>query len=461
MLGSSGASRLKSLRLFASTFGALLILLAVTLLAARQKAQEVYTNLDEVNTLHRHVERKLRRLRSDIHLSGVFIRDYLLDHSHLRGTYYRDELKNLRETTTATLEELERSVGTDRTAQIESLRDQINEYWETFDPMLDWSPSQKLTLSSSFLQRQVIPKREAILALATELENFNEANVLSQRAEVAGRERDLHAYLNRMLIFSMLLGLTAAVLALYRIGILERRTAEQQANTERAESELRDLSQQLVEAQEDERRRLSRELHDEVGQMLTGLRLEFGAAQKAQAGSGDFAMHMEQCKDLIDQAIHAVRDLAMGIRPSILDDLGLGAALEWQARDFQRRCQIPVNVSLEGEIEVIREPHRTAVYRVVQEALTNCAKHAEAAQISVSLRTVEGRLRVLVQDDGIGLAAPEHRKTGLGLVSMKERVRELGGELSVHSTPGAGTTLRIEIPMPGAESEVYAANSSR
>lgn len=452
---------MKSLRLLATTFGSLLILLAVTLLAARQKAQEVYTNLDEVNTLHRHVERKLRRLRSDIHLSGVFIRDYLLDHSHLRGPYYRDELKTLRETTTATLEELERSVGSDRKPQIEGLREQLNQYWETFDPMLDWSPGQKLALSSAFLQRQVIPKREAILALATELENFNEANVLLQRAEVARRERDLHAYLNRMLILSMLLGLAAAGLALYRIAILERRARQQQADTERVHGELRDLSQQLVEAQEEERRRLSRELHDEVGQMLTSLRLEFGSAQKAQPGSAEFQARMEQCKDLIDQSIHAVRNLAMEIRPSILDDLGLGAALEWQARDFERRCRIPVNVRLEGETQTIPEPHRTVVYRVVQQALTNCAKHAAAAHIAVSLRIVEGRLRVLVQDDGIGLAAPEQRKTGLGLVGMKERVRELGGEVSVHSTPGAGTTLRIEIPIPESEMEPNLASSGR
>jgi signal transduction histidine kinase len=451
---------LKSLRLIATTFAALLILLATTLLAARQKAQEVYTNLDEVNTLHRHIERKLRRLRSDIHLSGVFIRDYLLDASHLRGPYYREELTGLRETTIATLEELERSMGTSQAVQMESLRTQLDEYWKTFDPVLNWTPSQKLAMSSAFLQREVIPKREAVLGIASELESLNESSVLQQRAEVARRERDLHAYLNRMLAFSMLLGIGAAALAILRIRILEKRAGEHQVQTERAELEMRTLSQRLVEAQEDERRRLSRELHDEVGQLLTGLRLQFGSAQKAANGAtGAFHSEMEQCKDLVDQAIHAVRDLAMGIRPSILDDLGLGAALEWQARDFQRRTQIPVHVTLEGEIELIPEPHRTAIYRVVQEALTNCAKHAQASQISVSLRLANDHLRVLIHDDGVGLRSAEQRKAGLGFVGMKERVRELAGQVSLHSTEGAGTTLQIEIPLPRAEAEVYAAHS--
>lgn len=452
--------RLRSESVLAVSLAGLLLLIVISLVAAGRKAQDVYTQLDEVNMMHRHVEAKLRRLRSDIHLSGIFIRDYLLDNSHLTGQYYRDRLGELRAATTATIAELERSAGPSQSKRIDGLRIRLDDYWQAFDPLFDWTPNEKMAFSSPFLRKEVLPRRDAVLVIAQDIEEVNNANMAEQRSAVALRERGLHDYLNRMLVFSLVAGILVSCAAIYRIRVLSRRSGQQQQRAELAEMEMRRLSHQLVRAQEEERRSLSRELHDEVGQMLTGLRMELGNVERATAQPGEaMRANLEECKHLVDTLIHSVRHLSMGLRPSMLDDFGLGPALEWQARDFSRRYAVPVNVTLEGDLDALCEPYRTAVYRMVQEALTNCARHAQASQIAITVRGSGQRLLVLIHDDGVGLNGSDRRSGGLGLLGIKERVRELGGGVALYSHDGAGTTVRIDLPLDQARMEENAADT--
>lgn len=431
----------------ALAFAGLLTLIATSILAVRTKVQAVYTELDEVNMLHRHVEAKLRRLRSDIHLSGIFVRDYLLDSSASSSPDYQARLTELRRATTGTISEIERSVGPRHRDRMDSLRAKLEDYWLAFDPLFDWSPEEKAWRSSGFLRREVLPRREAVLEIAQAIEEVNNENILAQRDAIAGRERDLHAYLNGMLAMSLLAGIVVSVVAVLRIYTLEKRSETQQQRAEYAENEMRRLSQQLVRTHEEERKSLSRELHDEVGQILTALRMELGKMERAyNTANGLFATHSGECKRLVESLIETVRHISMGLRPSMLDDLGLQPAIEWQARDFSRRYNVPVNLRLDNHLDEIGEPHRTTAYRIVQEALTNCARHADASQISVSLRREAQGFRLLVQDDGRGLQGGEDSIIGLGLLGIKERVRNLGGEMKVHSTDGAGTTLEISFP---------------
>ena len=445
--------RFRTWPVVALALGGLLLLIVLSVLATRRKAQEIYTQLDEVNTLHRNVETKLRRLRGDIHLSGIFVRDYLLDNSHLTGPSYRQRLTELRETTTSTLRELEVLVGRQDIGRIRNLQSRLDEYWQTFDPLFDWTPRQKAAFSTLFLRREVLPRRDAILSIAQDVEAFNNANAGEQRAQVALRERELSQYLNRMLWVSLCLGASVAVVAVVRIRVLEKRSEEQRERTERAEQEMRRLSHQLVKAQEEERRSLSRELHDEVGQMLTALRMEVGKAERARhAPDGAFGAAVAECKNLIDTILRTVRDLSMGLRPSMLDDFGLGPALNWQARDFSRRFNIAVNVAVEGDLDRLPEPQRTCLYRVVQEALTNCARHANATQVDISVLGGADRLRLVIRDNGIGLSRTR-AADGLGLLGIGERLREIQGTVSIESAAGAGTTLRIQIPLAKAPVE--------
>ena len=141
-----------------------------------------------------------------------------------------------------------------------------------------------------------------------------------------------------------------------------------------------------------------------------------------------------------------IRDIAAGLRPSVLDDLGLGAAVQKQARDFSKRTGIPVSVSVEGVLDVLDDRHRTYIYRIVQEALTNCAKHAYARQIAIVLQRRDEQIGLTITDDGAGFVPMSVAHAGLGLIGIEERVRELGGIVTVQSSPGQGTTIRVTIP---------------
>jgi signal transduction histidine kinase len=140
--------------------------------------------------------------------------------------------------------------------------------------------------------------------------------------------------------------------------------------------------------------------------------------------------------------------MAMGLRPAMLDDLGLAPALEWQGREFSRHSGIPVEVQVDGSVDALPDAHRTCVFRIVQEALTNCARHAQAKHIRVVVHGSRAAVLLSVQDDGVGIEGTEPSPGGLGLVGIEERARELGGAVSIHSQTGKGTTLQAEIPLP-------------
>ncbi|HBY62545.1 MAG TPA: histidine kinase, partial [Solibacterales bacterium] len=190
---------------------------------------------------------------------------------------------------------------------------------------------------------------------------------------------------------------------------------------------------------------ISRELHDEVGQMLTGLRMDLRALQKAQrADPARFDERIEETRVVLEQTLQAVRDIAMGLRPSMLDDLGLEAALEWQVRDFERRHEIAVTLQVETTLDELPDRYRTNLYRIVQEALTNCARHAKARSATIRIhRDEDGALRLRIEDDGIGITGKP--TAGLGLIGIQERVRELGGAVRVESLRGKGTALDVAL----------------
>jgi signal transduction histidine kinase len=426
-----------------------LAIVVYSVITASQRAQEIFTQLDELNTYHRLVEAKLRALRADVQQSGIDVRDYLLDPSRERAPDYRSALAEFRERNRTTVRELlqiARSRGADET-RIRNLEENLESYWEGFEPLFDWTIVEKINNSASFIRREVIPRRLAVLQIAEEIEGLNNQNLLAQRAEVTRRHAAFREELYTLLGRSLLVGLLLAVPAIIRLRILERRSEDQKNRAREAETQMRQLSQQLVATQEEERKKLSRELHDHVGQMLTALRMELGRIDRVRAaGDSRVATALTECRQLVDDMVHIVRDLALGLRPSMLDDFGLQPALEWLARDFTRRSNVPVTLQVTGALDVLGDQHRTCIYRVVQEALTNCVRHARATSIRVDVRAHDDSIDIKVSDDGIGLD-PQRRAGGFGLRGIEERVRELGGSVSLSSGAGQGATLAIRLPL--------------
>jgi signal transduction histidine kinase len=194
--------------------------------------------------------------------------------------------------------------------------------------------------------------------------------------------------------------------------------------------EIQRLSARLVDAQEQERRAISRELHDEVGQSLNALLVDLGnLAAVTPRESAEAHQLLETAKSLANHSVKALRNMALLLRPSMLDDFGLIPALHWQAREVSRRTGMRIDVNADEATDGLPEEYRTCIYRVVQEALHNSSRHAEAKRVRISVSQEAERILLTVQDDGKGFQAAGVR--GLGLIGMEERVKHLNGKFQV------------------------------
>jgi len=221
----------------------------------------------------------------------------------------------------------------------------------------------------------------------------------------------------------------------------------------RSEKQLRALTGRLQSVREAERTRVARELHDELGHALTGLKMDVVAGRKQLTKAGDDprpVLHekLDAMSRLIDGMIKSVRRISSDLRPGLLDDFGLVAAIEWQANDFQNRSGIACELkSLPSEIALGRDA-TTAVFRIFQEALINVVRHAKASRVEVTVIEEDGQLLLEVADNGRGISEAELAdKVSLGLLGMRERAAMLGGEVRITGTTGRGTTVQVRIPV--------------
>ena len=219
----------------------------------------------------------------------------------------------------------------------------------------------------------------------------------------------------------------------------------------RSAAELQALSRQLVELQESERRQLSRELHDRVGQNLTALKINLDILQPALAsqGNAEVLARVADSAALLESTMDTIENVMSELRPPMLDDHGLAAALDWHARNFSRRTGIAVAVRA-NEPAVRPAPQvEIALFRIAQEALNNVAKHARARRVEIALDHANGECVMSVQDDGIGFDgvedASDKPKPGLGMVTMRERAQAVGGHFEVQALPGRGTQLTVRV----------------
>lgn len=232
--------------------------------------------------------------------------------------------------------------------------------------------------------------------------------------------------------------------------ITERREVELQLR--RSHEELRSLSQHLQRVREDESQRIAREIHDELGQKLTALKIDLGWLAHRLGNQHKIKkkilQKIESMSDLLDKTIQSVQKISTELRPGLLDDLGLVPAIEWLAEDFQKRTNIKCRTKLACEHDDLGKERTTAVFRIAQEGLTNVARHARATKVQIHLEEADGKLVLRIKDNGRGIREDEvHAPSSLGLMGMRERIRPLGGELTVEGKPKKGTTLTVVLPI--------------
>jgi signal transduction histidine kinase len=428
-------------------FGILILLIGTLGFGAIRQADSIHQEMGNSQDSYLRMEEFRRGVVADIFLADILVRDYLLDTSRESSAGRRQETMEIRKSVQKRLDELAALTPESTSPALTRLRAEVERYWNSLDPIFEWSPAEKDRQSWVFFARNVLPRRDAIIRLAREMARLNNENLGREGQRLQEAQRRLHVFLVRMMSVILGLGIIVALLTTHRVIALQRTREAQRRQLEDTQNNLRRLSRRLVEAQEIERRALSRELHDEVGQVMTAVGIELGNLESLRGGSVEaFSERVEETKRLNADAMRALRGIAMGLRPSMLDDLGLQAALEWQGREFSRRTGVPAVVEVDAELDDLPDEQRTCIYRVVQEALTNCARHARARNVSVDARKDGADILVVIEDDGVGFETLPAGRGGLGLLGIQERVQALAGKLKIASKPSQGTRIQVQLP---------------
>lgn len=428
-------------------FGGLLLLMGVLGVSG-------VTFLSRIDRRHEAVRlefvtrsRLTENLRSDVYLSGTHVREFLLDGGGTGGL----KSKSAYLATKAHAEdEVARYRGRLQPAESEAFQAferGLNSYFQTLDQVLEWPPADRRRKADEFAQAYILPMRASTLALLDHVEQLNR-KWLEEHSRATSELLTLFRKRLFWLVALMLgLGSLLAGVSLWRMLELERESEARFAEVARAKRELSDLSARVLETLEDERRRIARELHDEVGQSLWAMGLEIDNLSAAvKSGDKDLALRrLDGMRGMSSSSVRAVRDMSLLLRPSMLDDLGLVPALEWLAREVSRTSGLHVDVTDEQIPDQLPEEHKTCIFRVVQEALRNTCRHAGAKHARILLQATDRQLLLSVQDDGSGFDPA--REKGLGLLGMEERASHLGGACSINSEPGRGTIITLQLPM--------------
>jgi signal transduction histidine kinase len=312
-------------------------------------------------------------------------------------------------------------------------------------------PAQRRRQAESMLAEHLVPVQKQILDWSGKLQVWNGERLQHADGVRGAQFANLQGNLARVLAIGFGSGLLLVLGSMAYIVRLDRQTRARYVELARSQRALRELSARLVDAQETERRAISRELHDEVGQSLGALLVDIGRLSTTLSGDHpEVKAQLDSLKSVAERTFQSVRNIALLLRPSMLDDLGLTAALEWQGREVSRRSEIEVSVESESVPEDLPDEHKIYIYRLVQEALNNAVRHSGARSAKVAVERLAKSIVVRVSDDGRGF--DPGRTRGMGILGMEERVKRLGGTLRVESQPGKGTTVTAEFPIPSGVS---------
>jgi signal transduction histidine kinase len=396
-------------------------------------------------------EELLFSMRAQVLLSSVYVRDTALDTRPDATSFYREQLRAARADVERAIErylpEVDSSIEREHWARFQV---ELQDYWASMSPVLTGEVIGTPTDVYAFLRREVLPKRDLIVRISDDLRTLNQDALEQQQADVARLHQALRQRLWWTSGIAVACGLAIALFASRYAGRLEWRIREQHQQERNHKRELQRLSAELVHAQENERRTIGRDLHDEIGQALMTIKLDLGAIERTGQVSGAAAHALAEARSTTDHAIRSVRDLSQLLHPAMLDEFGLAVTLEAYVRSFSQRTGIETALVQDRMEARIASDLEIAVYRVVQEALTNVSKHAQATSCRVYLQRLPYSLLVTVEDDGTGFERArldgKNERPGVGLVGVRERVSRLGGTFRLDTHVGKGTRLTIELP---------------
>jgi signal transduction histidine kinase len=412
---------------------------------------DVQRDTAAINDRYLRAQERLSKIRANVLLGSVYLRDALLDANPDAGKEYRSRLEDSYNAVDEALTEYEPlGDSAEERARLDRLKAEIENFRGMIGEILE-NDSRRLALHArDLLRTRVGPRRELVIRVSEEVQSLNRAEFMRRQQDLATISRDAQRLVWAQLGFALVTNVAIALVAILYAGRLESRLREQMIKDLENSRNLQRLSSQLITAQEDERRAIARELHDEIGQALTAIKMEVAVAQRSIQAAGGSADLLDDARTIVDGALQSTRDLSHLIHPALLDDLGLPAAVDWYLRGFRKRHGLAAELLEEGMAERLAPEIETAAYRVIQEAVTNVAKHANATLCRVYLQRLPATLLLTVEDNGIGFDTQSSRPgggpPGLGLISIRERAALVGGAVRLESTPGKGMRLTVELP---------------
>jgi len=396
-------------------------------------------------------------IRRNVLEASINVRDALIDSAPRARESYQGELRVLREAIEERMVTYLRDVASaEERGEWAKLRSKLDEYWTYLEFVFADDLPTSTAGAATMLRRNVRPIRQDVLTLLDNLRGLQQASRRQHDVEVESLYDEARRRFFWIVAGALLLGVAAAWFAAWHISGLERRIHRQRLAETHNRLDLERLSARLVDAQEAERRSLARELHDEVGQALTAIKMSVGVALRTPGTPARARAALEEARGVADATLHGVRDLSQLLHPSMLDDFGLPETLAVYLRNFSKRTGIRAYLSLDGIEERLPPDVEVCIYRIVQEALTNVARHSGALTSEVSLRRTGDHVELVIEDSGRGLTVTldaSDARRGLGLMGMRERAQALDGRFTIGNGPAGGTRITVMLPAaPGMRS---------
>ena len=433
----------RSTRSVLTGFAGLLLLMAI--LAGDSALQT--TDLARASATLRRESRVrdsiLDQLGTNTFRSATLARDYLLERDETVATSQKVELLRLRRIVEEGLKRYNENAPENEKQAVQSLQQHTEAYWTSLATALTWDRAARAEKGENFLRSTLAPRRDEMVEFVRQVNDLNDRVLDTSEDQIQEVQTKFQSRVKGLSILALTLGGFLAFFVVRRVSHLEAQSVARFEEVTATREDLRRLSDRLVVAQEEERRNLSRELHDDLGQTMSAMLLEIG---KLQSGSTPAIKEpLASIRHLAEENVAKIRNMALLLRPGMLDELGLIPALRWQAKEVSRRTGLKVRMIAEDLNDDLPDGYRTCIYRVVQEALNNCVKHAKANEARVVIHRDSEGLALSVQDDGAGFET-SHNK-GLGLLGMTERVTSLGGRLHIESERGCGTVVSAFFPL--------------
>jgi signal transduction histidine kinase len=403
----------------------------------------------------------LTAVRTNVLLGSIYLRDALIDRTPESHEDYRSALLMAREEVDRVLPVYLPLIGSPLERQHwDTLQVELEKYWQSRDIVFTYDEPLTTANAAAVLRQRIVPARQSILEIVDSLSALQRASRERHEAEAALLYGGAQTRVMSLASLAILVGLIVAVVATRHVGRLEHEIERRQAVERQTRRDLERLSARLVTAQEEERRSLARELHDAVGQALTAIKMEMGVAMRGVETDSRARRALDEGRAIAESTLQNVRDLSQLLHPSMLDDFGLPEAVSAHLRSFSKRTGIRTQLTHERMDDRLSPEIEVCVYRIVQEALTNVARHSGASSCTVSLVRREGMLHLTIEDDGRGIDAAAARASDarrrLGLIGMRERAQALAGTFVIENRHEGGTRVTVRLPAASvAEAEAH------